>query len=89
VTLPARTATTAQFASLLQRGVADRPVVDKTELRGKYDFDLEWTADETQFGGQIRGTPAQSTRPGLFTAVQELFAVSTQLVRWFSHTLLC
>jgi uncharacterized protein (TIGR03435 family) len=81
VTLPARNATMAQFASLLQRGVADRPVVDKTELGGKYDFDLEWTPDETQFGGQIRGTPAQPARPGLFTAMQEQLGLRLEATR--------
>jgi uncharacterized protein (TIGR03435 family) len=71
VSLPGRNATMAQLGSALQRAVADRPVVDKTGLAGKYDFDVEWTADETQFGGQIRGTPAQPTSPGLFAAMQE------------------
>jgi uncharacterized protein (TIGR03435 family) len=40
------------FVSLLQRAI-DRPVVDKTGLSGRYDFDLEWAPDETQFSGGL------------------------------------
>jgi uncharacterized protein (TIGR03435 family) len=40
-----------QFAAMLQRAVLARPVLDKTGLTGKYDFDLEWTPDDSQFGG--------------------------------------
>src|SRR5438552_12386899 len=46
IVLPARNATISQFASMLQRAVVDRPVVDKTNLSPKYDFDLEWTPDD-------------------------------------------
>src|SRR5206468_583620 len=51
-TLPGRDATMAELASVLQRAALDRPVIDKTGLSGRYDFDLEWAPDETQFGGQ-------------------------------------
>jgi uncharacterized protein (TIGR03435 family) len=70
--LPARNATMDQFASMLQRGVVDRPVVDKTNLTGKYDFDLEWTYDETQFGGNLPpiATPNDG-KPDLFSALQQ------------------
>ena len=46
--LPARNATMVAFASLLQRVVVDRPVIDKTGLSGKYDFDLEWAIEGTR-----------------------------------------
>jgi uncharacterized protein (TIGR03435 family) len=70
--LPARNATMGDFASMLQRGVLDRPVVDKTDLTAKYDFDLEWAYDDTQFGGNLppRATD-NSDKPDLFAALQQ------------------
>jgi uncharacterized protein (TIGR03435 family) len=70
VLLPARNATMAQFASMMQRAVLDRPVVDETGLTGKYDFDLEWSPDETQFGGQGPPAPPEPAAPDLFAAMQ-------------------
>ena len=73
--LPARNATMAQFASLMQRVVMDRPIVDKTGLSGKYDFDLEWTLDGTQQGRGLpplpQGADADS-KPDIFSAIQQL-----------------
>jgi uncharacterized protein (TIGR03435 family) len=71
IVLPARNATMAQFASLMNRAILDRPVVDQTGLSGKFDFDLEWTPDETQFGGNVPpGTP-EHPKPDLFAAMQQ------------------
>ncbi len=68
-------ATMANFAATMQMAVLDRPVVDQTALAGHYDFTLNWTPDETQFGGMgIRVPPptdAANAPPGLFTAIQE------------------
>src|SRR5580658_7671377 len=75
VLLPARNTTMAEFAShLMNRGVLDRPVVDKTGLSGKYDFELEWADDETQFGGKLRKRASAedgSDKPDFFAAVQQ------------------
>jgi uncharacterized protein (TIGR03435 family) len=71
IVLPARNATMGDFVSLLQRAVLDRPVLDRTGLSARYDFDLEWAPDETQFGGAFPPTPADANSPPLFTAMQE------------------
>jgi bla regulator protein blaR1 len=72
--LPARNATIADFASVMQTAVLDRPVVDQTGLPGRYDFTLTWTPDEFQFAGmgvKIPPPSAAATAPDLFAAVQE------------------
>jgi uncharacterized protein (TIGR03435 family) len=71
VRLPVRNATLQDFATLMQRAILDRPVVDRTGLTGKYDFDLEWGADETQFGGGVPAGAADAASAPLFTAIQE------------------
>jgi uncharacterized protein (TIGR03435 family) len=64
------------FCDLLQAAVLDRPVVDHTDLPGKWDFLLKWTPDESQFGGMgIKVPPpseaAADAPPPLFVALQE------------------
>jgi uncharacterized protein (TIGR03435 family) len=68
----------AEFASWMQSGVMDKPVVDQTGLKDKYDFELKWTPDDSQFQ-QFRGAVNMNTPPStdpnappsLYTAVQE------------------
>lgn len=71
--------TIAEFATWMQSGVMDKPVVDHTGLKDRYDFKLKWTPDDSQFA-QFRGVvPPQSPSagdnpdapPSLYTAVQE------------------
>ena len=73
--LTSRNANMADFAGLLQGAVLDRPVVDQTGLKGRFDFNLKWTPDETQFSGFGMKIPPPadpaSAPPGLFTAIQE------------------
>ena len=70
-----RNATIKDFAGTMQAMVVDRPVVDQTGLKGRFDFALKWSTDETQFGGRGgRGTPVQvdgGDAPDLFSAIQE------------------
>ena len=53
-----------EFAKFLQAAVLDRPVVDQTGLKGKYDFKLTWTKD-------MAPVTDENTAPGFFTAIQE------------------
>jgi uncharacterized protein (TIGR03435 family) len=73
--LPARNASMAEFASLMQRVVLDRPVVDHTGLSGKFDFNLQWARLGTEFGRNRPSAPV-GTDPGdapdFFAAIRQL-----------------
>lgn len=71
IVMPARNASMSDFVSVLQRAVLDRPVLDKTGLPGRYDFNLEWAPDESQFNGDIPAAPSDSPEPPFFTAIQQ------------------
>jgi uncharacterized protein (TIGR03435 family) len=68
------------FAAQLSRHL-DRPVVDRTGLKAKYTFTLEFADDRTQptmpraaADGDLRasnGPPPESSGPSIFTALQE------------------
>lgn len=79
--MPARNATMDDFVSILQRAILDRPVVDKTGLSGRYDFDLEWAPDETQFGGEIPPASAEASAAPLFTAIQQQLGLRLEATR--------
>jgi uncharacterized protein (TIGR03435 family) len=79
--LPAKNATMADFASLLQRALLDRPVVDHTGLTGRYDFDLDWAPDETQFGGEVPVAPADAQAPPFFTAIEQQIGLHLEAMR--------
>jgi uncharacterized protein (TIGR03435 family) len=79
--LPARNVTMSDLTSLMQRAMLDRPVVDKTGLTGKYDFDLEWAPDETQFGGEVPTAPTDAPSPPLFTAIQQQLGLRLEATR--------
>jgi uncharacterized protein (TIGR03435 family) len=63
------------FARWMGFAVLAKPVSDKTGIEGKFDFDLTWTPDESQFVAMgIRVPPAAdnpNAPPELFTAIQE------------------
>lgn len=73
--LPGTNATMGDLAGVLQSAVLDRPVVDKTGLQGRWDFQLRWTPDESQFASMgVRVPPPTNdpnAPPGLFTALPE------------------
>ena len=72
--LTVRNASVADVAKGMQEAFMDRPVVDQTGLRDRYDFDLRWTPDESQSycpsdPARSRGDP--NAAPDLYTAIQE------------------
>jgi uncharacterized protein (TIGR03435 family) len=73
--LNVRNATMGDFTNLMQEAVLDRPVVNQTGLEGRYDFTLNWTPDDSQFGGLGAKIPPSTDNanapPNLYTAVQE------------------
>jgi uncharacterized protein (TIGR03435 family) len=77
--------TMTEFASLLQRAVLDKPVVDQTGLKEKYDFILKWTPDPGQLLG-LGGTPPPApdtgdAPPDLFTALQQQLGLKLESAR--------
>jgi uncharacterized protein (TIGR03435 family) len=86
--LVVRNMTMADFATWMQSGVMDRPVVDQTGLTDRYDFTLKWTPDESQFA-QFRGSnvkmPAATNDPnappGLYTAIQEQLGLKMEAAK--------
>jgi uncharacterized protein (TIGR03435 family) len=58
-----------------QGAVMDKPVVDHTDLKERYDFNLNWTPDQSQFGQMGGRIPPPSedpnAPPSLYTALQE------------------
>jgi uncharacterized protein (TIGR03435 family) len=81
ILMPARNASMADFVSVLQRAVLDRPVVDKTGLTGRYDFNLEWAPDESQFGGDVGAAPSDTPVPPFFTAIQQQLGLRLEATR--------
>ena len=83
--LPATNATIADFAGVMQSAVLDRPVVDQTGLEGRFDFQLKWTPDETQFGGMGMKVPPPAddaaAPPDLFTAMQDQLGLKLQATK--------
>ena len=72
-------------ANGLQSNVLDRPVVDRTGLTGRYDFQLRFTPDPTQsatFGGL---EPAKSADldlpPDIFTAFEQQLGLKLQTTK--------
>jgi len=71
--LPAKNAAIAQFAAMLQAVVLDRPVIDQTSITGKFDFQLTFMPDDSQFNGHPPAVPSATTNtaPNLFDAIEQ------------------
>lgn len=64
LTMRAMNASMADFTGFLQVIVLDRPVVDRTNLAGKYDLKCTFTPDDSQFNGHPPRLPAPSSNAG-------------------------
>lgn len=82
LTLHMVNSTTGDFAGFLQMLVLDRPVVDRTGIQGRFDYQCTFTPDESQFGGHPPPIPGQGNNngsadastpsaPSLYDAVQQ------------------
>ena len=71
IQVPARNVSMDDFVAMLQRATLDKPTVNKTGLAGRFDFDLTFAQDESQYEGQVPKAPENTQSPPLFTAVQE------------------
>jgi uncharacterized protein (TIGR03435 family) len=82
ITLNMVNATIPDFTGFLQILVLDRPVVDKTGIQGRFDYQCTFTPDESQFGGHPPPMPGQdknngatdtaaAVAPSLYDAVQQ------------------
>jgi uncharacterized protein (TIGR03435 family) len=80
-----RTATMSNFAAMMQETVMDRPVIDQTGLAGRYDFTLNWTPDDSQFGGMGGKLPPPTDNtnppPNLYTAIQEQIGLKLEATK--------
>jgi uncharacterized protein (TIGR03435 family) len=84
-----RNATVAYFAEAMQKGVLDRPVVDRTGLSGTFDFTLDWTPEPSQFGGRggrVLGQAPPTTDdpaapPDLFTAMAQQLGLKLEAIK--------
>ncbi|WP_239461943.1 TIGR03435 family protein [Occallatibacter savannae] len=81
ITLNVINAAIPNFTGFLQILVLDRPVVDKTGLTGRYDFQCTFAPDDSQFGGHPPQFPNQGNNgsseaaapsaPSLYDAFQQ------------------
>lgn len=76
-----------EFAKWFQGSVTDRPVLDQTGLKDRYDFTLKWTPDDSQFA-QFRSTGAlprpkddPNAPPALNDAMQQQLGLRIEPVK--------
>ncbi len=70
--LPARATTMERFAATLPEGILDRPVIDKTGLTKRYDFDLEFSPEGTLMAPPAGLSAVYIDSPDIVTAIQQI-----------------
>jgi uncharacterized protein (TIGR03435 family) len=77
--------TMQDFCNGMQGAVMDKPVVDRTGLTARYDFNLKWTPDESQFAAMGAKVPPPTddpnAPPALSTAMQEQLGLKFEAVK--------
>lgn len=80
-TMHAENLSMGELAGLLMRIALDRPAVDQTGLKGRYDFELRWTTDDA-----VTSAPTDAP-PGLFTALPEQLGLRLEPVKAMADVL--
>ena len=71
----------------MMQGILDRPVLDQTGLKDRYDLALRWTPDQSQYGGRVppqpadAGAPTADQPPPLFDAIQEQLGLKLEATK--------
>jgi uncharacterized protein (TIGR03435 family) len=78
--------TMKDFCQGMQEAVMDKPVVDQTGLTERYDFNLNWTPDLSQFASFGLHIPPPNpddpnAPPSLFTALQEQLGLKMEVTK--------
>jgi uncharacterized protein (TIGR03435 family) len=78
--------TMKDFCHGMQEAVMDKPVVDQTGLTDRYDFNLKWTPDQSQFAAMGAKVPPPNiddpnAPPSLFTALQEQLGLKMEATK--------
>lgn len=77
--------TIQDFCNGMQSAVMDKPVVDHSGLTDRYDFQLTWTPDESQFAAMGARIPPPTddaaAPPGLYTALQEQLGLKMEATK--------
>jgi uncharacterized protein (TIGR03435 family) len=71
VTLFAANATMTDFSGYLQLVVLDRPVVNRTGIAGRFDFQCTFTPDDSEFNGHPPLPTGTGSAPSLYEALQQ------------------
>jgi uncharacterized protein (TIGR03435 family) len=76
LTVPVSNATMTELCGFLQMLVLDRPVVDQTGLTGRFDFNMTFAPDDSQFNGHppipiMKASDTAEAPPGLFEALSK------------------
>jgi uncharacterized protein (TIGR03435 family) len=78
------TNTTMANLSLMLARQLDRPVLDRTGLTGKYNFQFVWTPDTRP----CSGSPESSNAPSIFTALEETLGLRLESIKGPVDTLI-